>query len=109
MSSRRLSHWFRVALAVAGLLLSVGVPQADSILDLLPGFHWRELGRIESPDGHRIAVVTHRELLGFGGSPEPPPARGRWARLKVSHNGRTVYNAANCLVVKVPVPQRTCP
>jgi hypothetical protein len=50
------------------------------------------LGRVPSPDGQSLAVVTIREAYGAAmPGPEPPKKTGCWAELAVTRNGATVF------------------
>ena len=52
-----------------------------------------ELGRVKSPDGRSVAILFHRYKHGPGGPPEPPKTLERWARLKISRDGKTIYDS----------------
>jgi hypothetical protein len=52
-----------------------------------------ELKQVRSPDGHSVAILSHKERHGFLLSLEPPKTFGRWARLKLIRNGKTIYDS----------------
>ena len=79
------------------LVLAVGVCPLGGGENLLTLFFGgtidEELGRVKSPDGRPVAVLSQRCKHGPGRPPEPPKPLERWARLKLLRDGKTVYDS----------------
>lgn len=76
--------------------LFAGIAQAGSVNDLLPGTTQNDVARIVSPGGQSVAVVTLKEKHGaWVPGPEPPKTLGRWVRLKITRNGKTIYDSSD--------------
>lgn len=49
--------------------------------------------QVKSPDGHSIAILSHKAKHGLARPPEPPKTLERWSRLEVLRDRKTVYDS----------------
>lgn len=70
-----------------------GITRAGSLSEVLPGTSENELQQVRSPDGHSVAVLFHKERHGIALPPEPAKTLERWARLKLTKDGKTIYDS----------------
>lgn len=75
------------------IFLLTDIARAGSLSEVLPGTYENELQQVRSPDGHSVAILFHKERHGIALPPEPAKTLERWARLKLTKNGKTIYDS----------------
>lgn len=77
------------------IVFLTNITHAESLINMLPGVYQNELQQVKSPDGRSVAILFQKESRGLGLPPEPPKVSERWARLKLTENGRTIYDSGD--------------
>lgn len=79
--------------AVAGVSVMVWNGGDNWFTSWFGGTVTRHLCEARSPDGRSVAVLLEREKHGPFRGPEPPETQGRWVRLRVARDGKTIYDS----------------
>ncbi len=82
------------SLAVFMWFLFSWFPYIGKLSEILPGTYQRETQKLKSPDQRSVAVFWHKEKHGLALPPEPAKTLELWARLKISRDGKPIYDSS---------------
>lgn len=82
------------AFVVLLVFLFSGASNFGKLSEVLPGTYQRETHQLKSPDQSSVAAFWHKESHGMALPPEPPKILERWARLKITKAGKTIYDSS---------------